>query len=80
VALALVDTVAPNRGELLSTYPPPDSALSFQQFFPTLYRAFDMRFVYAAPALKAVTERLVWAADSPALSLPQMAGLVPRVG
>jgi len=80
VALALVDTVAPNRGELVTSYPPPDSALSFQQFFPTLYRAYDMRFVYAAPALKGVTERLVWSADSPAFSVAQMAGLVPRVG
>lgn len=79
VALALVDTVAPNQGELLGNYPPPESALSFAQFFPALYRAFDLRFVYAAPALKAVTQRLEWAEDSPALTMPGAAGLSARI-
>jgi len=79
VALALVNTVAPNRGELLTTYPMPDSPLSFEKFFPALYGTYDLRFVYCAPALKPVTQRLEWAADSPALTLPQVTGLKPRV-
>jgi hypothetical protein len=79
VALALVDTKAPNRGKLFVGYPAPESALSFVQFFSTLYRAYDMRFVYAAPALKSTTQRLEWAPDSPVLALPQMAGLNPRL-
>src|SRR5258707_15162545 len=79
VALTLGNTVAPDRGVLLTSYPPPDSALFFGNFFPTLYRAYDFRFVYAAPALKSVTQRLEWAADSPALSLAQAGGLIPRI-
>lgn len=80
VALALVETNDPNRGELLAGFPPPESPLTFRQFFPTLYRAYDMRFVYAAPALKSVTQRFEWAADSPAFALPHMAELNPRAG
>ncbi len=79
VALALVNTVAPNRGELLATYPLPDDPLSLTKFFPTLFEAYDLRFVYAAPALKGVTQRLEWAADSPAWSALQLAGLSPRI-
>jgi hypothetical protein len=79
VALALVNTVEANRGELLTRYPLPDSRLFFEKFFPTLYRIYDLRFVYSAPALKSATQRLEWAPDSPALSLPQLAGLNPRV-
>jgi hypothetical protein len=79
VALALVDTLAPNRGELFQAYPPPESVLSFAQFFPALYRVYDLRFVYAAPALKAKTQRLEWAADSPALALPAAKALDARV-
>jgi len=58
VALALVHTAAANRGELLVNYPQSDSLLLFEKFFPTLYRMYDLRFVYSAPALKSVTERL----------------------
>jgi hypothetical protein len=79
VALALVNTITPNRGELLTTYPLPDDSLSFNKFLPSLYRAYDLRFVYSAPALKSVTQRLVWAADSPVLSHPATLGLSPRV-
>ena len=76
VALALVDTTTTaNRGKLLTDYPPPESALSFVQFFPSLYRAYDLRFVYAAPALKGVTQRLEWSADSPVLALPEAADM-----
>ena len=79
VALALVNTVAPNSGVLLTTYPPPESLLYFDKFFPSLYRTYDLRFVYAAPALRAVTQRLELAADSPALPLLEASGLNPRV-
>ena len=79
VALALVHTSAANRGELLINYPPPDSLLRFEKFFPTLYRMYDLRFVYTAPALKPITERLAWLPDSPALSIPAASGLNPRV-
>jgi hypothetical protein len=79
VALALVDTLAPKRGELFQAYPPPESALSFAQFFATLYRAYDLRFVYAAPALKAKTQRLEWTTDSPALAEHGAVGLQARI-
>ena len=79
VALALVNTVAANRGELVTGYPLPESPLLFDKFFPTLYRAYDLHFVYTAPALKPLTQRLEWAADSPALALPQASGLNARI-
>lgn len=78
VALAMVDTQAPNRGEFFRAYPPPESLLSFARFLPTLYQAYDLRFVYAAPALKAKTRRLEWAADSPALGLAGVTDLGTR--
>ena len=65
VTLALVDPTTMNCGELLATFPPPESDLGFGRFFERLYRAYDMRFVYAAPRLSKTTERLEWHSDSP---------------
>lgn len=79
VAIALINTDAPQRGELISSYPPPASPLAFERFFRKLYDIYDLRFVYAAPALRAKTLRCEWTADPATLDVAQAAGLNPRV-
>ena len=56
------------------------SPLSLSGFFAKLYRAYDLRFVYAAPKLEPVTSRWVWDESSPALSDPRAKDYTPRVG
>lgn len=67
VSLALVEMADADLGSLLATYPPEDSPLRLEHFFETLYLRYDERFVYAAPDLKSVTQRLEWAPESPGL-------------
>ncbi len=81
VSLALVDTTPDQAGGHLSYFPPVDSPLRFEQLFSTIYLRYDERFVYAAPSLKPVTERIEWAPESPALlpgSLPAQLDYEPR--
>lgn len=66
IALALIDTGAEKAGTNLSGFPQADSPLRFEQLFSTIYLRYDERFVYAAPTLKSVTERIEWSPDSPA--------------
>ncbi|MFK8250214.1 hypothetical protein [Ancylobacter terrae] len=66
VSLALVEMADADLGALLPTYPAADSPLRLEQFFETLYLRYDERFVYAAPDLKRVTQRLEWSPASPA--------------
>lgn len=77
--LALIDTEASSRGRLVSSYPPSTSPLAFERFFLKLYDSYDLRFVYAAPALKDQTQRVEWHADSPALPIAEAADLRPRI-
>ncbi|MDX0290296.1 hypothetical protein GOL45_30300 [Sinorhizobium medicae] len=67
VSLAMVEMADADLGKLLPTYPAEDSPLRLEQFFQTLYLRYDERFVYSAPDLKSVTQRLEWAPESPAL-------------
>lgn len=78
VALALIETREHARGTILTDFPLSNSELRFEGFFDRLYERYDLRFVYAAPALKETTERLIWASDSPALSEAAEAGFTPR--
>lgn len=71
VSLALVEMTDAELGALLPTYPAEASPLRLEQFFETLYLRYDERFVYSAPDLKSVTQRLEWAAESPALQVDQ---------
>jgi len=72
VALALVETTDDRRGELLPDFPPRDSSVAIDDFFDTLYREYDLRFVYTAPALSSTTQRLTWDPQSPACAtLPE---------
>lgn len=80
VSLVLVKPDEPNRGTAIPSFPPPDSPLALTGFFAKLYRAYDLRFVYAAPKLEPVTARSVWDDSSPALSDPRARDYTPRVG
>lgn len=73
VGMALVDTRPGFAGQPVDAFPPCDSPIHFANFFATLYRRYDERYVVGAPQLKSRTRRIVWAADSPAL----MQGALP---
>jgi len=66
VALALIETTGAETGEVLAGFPPHDSPLRLEQFFQTLYLRYEERYLYGAPELKAITQRLIW---SPASSV-----------
>lgn len=66
VSLALTEMADADLGALLPTYPDQDSPLRLERFFETLYLRYDERYVYSAPDLKSVTQRLEWSPDSPA--------------
>jgi hypothetical protein len=80
ISLILVDTEVPNRGAIYADFPGINSALRFDGFFASLYRTYDLRFVYAAKLLQKVTRRLEWAADSPAFAVDALATFMPRIG
>lgn len=67
VALALASCDADTLGEFVPSFPDPQSTLGFHGFFEKLYKAYDSRFVYAAPKLERITRRIEWDADSPIL-------------
>lgn len=60
VSLAMVEMADADLGTLILSYPAEDSPLRLEQFFQTLYLRYDERFVYAAPDLKGVTQRVEW--------------------
>lgn len=66
--MALVETTGAEVGEVLTGFPPPDSPLQLEQFFQTLYLRYEERYLYGAPELKAVTQRLAWSPISPVFS------------
>jgi hypothetical protein len=81
VSLAMVEMADAEAGELLKTFPAPESPLRLEEFFKTLYLRYDERFVFSAPDLKTVTQRVCWAPNSPALSNAIMddMGYLPRL-
>ena len=79
VCLALVKPDRPLRGTVLPNFPPSTSPLSLSTFFAKLYRAYDLRFVYAAPKLESVTSRHVWSADSLAFTYGPSLDYSPRI-
>ena len=80
VSLSLVSTEGSARGTVLPTFPANDSPIRFDRFFRTIFDSYDLRYVYAAPALRKTTERLLWAPDSPALDVDGASEFEPRVG
>ena len=75
IALALASTHPADAGEVFDAFPALDSRLRFERFFDAIYRRYDERFVYAAPDLKALTERREWDEASPTFRAPAMADL-----
>lgn len=80
VCLSLVKPDQPSRGIVLQNFPPLESPLAFSSFFAKLYRAYDLRFVYAAPKLESVPARHLWDEDSPAMKGAPAVDYVARVG
>jgi hypothetical protein len=68
IAVALIETTGVETGEVLAGFPPHDSPLRLEQFFQTLYLRYEERYLYGAPELRAITQRLVWSPASPVFS------------
>ncbi|MDE0101595.1 MAG: hypothetical protein OXN89_04380 [Bryobacterales bacterium] len=75
VALALVSMEQESIGDLYEAYPPEESPVRLEDFFATLYRRYDERFVVGAPRLKHRTRRLEWSPESPLLRDGNLADL-----
>ena len=79
IAMALVEVSPRSAGELVPDFPPEDSAIHFDQFFDTIYRRYDERYVVSAPQLARKTRRLEWSPDSPAFRKEQFRDLDYRL-
>ena len=79
VALMMVEGSDKGLGEILKNHPDIESPLRFEKFFDSVYRAYELRFVYGAPDLRSVTRRLEWDPESPALRELKISGFEPRV-
>lgn len=73
VGLVLVD-VDKAPGRILTEYPPAQSPIRLERFFPAIYERYEERFVFAAPSLSKTTRRIEWSRTSPAFSDPEIAG------
>ena len=65
VALGLVESNQEQPGDLLEEFPRRNSPLRLENFFGALFRQYDERFVFSAPDLKNVTQRIEWSPSSP---------------
>lgn len=79
VAIALVRPSGTKLGTILPDFPRIGDPLRFDAFFDALYEAYDLRFVYSAPALESRTRRSEWSVDSPVIEPALAAGFNPRV-
>lgn len=80
VGISLVDVAAACSGNVVAEHPPAESDLRHDRMFATIYRQYDLRFVYQSPALKSLTRRLSWSDRSPALSTITGMDFEPRLG
>jgi len=78
IGLLLASPYSQTLGDIESELPFPSSNLSFVDFFQTLYRQYDLRFVYGAANLRSKTQRLEWSTESPALESPLFSEFAPR--
>lgn len=79
VCLLLISPDESAFGTQYQSYPSEGSALHFGGFFRTIYEQYDIRFVYGSPGLRGTTYRHFWHPDSPALEIPVVAEMSPRV-
>jgi hypothetical protein len=80
VGITLVDVGGLCSGKVVSNHPPAESNLRHDKMFDTIYRQYDLRFVYQSPALQETTARLAWDETSPGLSAISGLDFVPRIG
>lgn len=80
VSIALVEGATAATGPVYGLFPLPDSPLRIETFFSRIYECYDLRFVYAAAALRKVTQRLEWSSESPLFTALPDLGFNPRVG
>jgi hypothetical protein len=80
MAIALVEPKGSEVGNVFQGFPAHDSPLHHAEFFRTLYRRYEERFVYGAPlfAERGITTRFEWAPESPALNVMEFE-FVPRI-
>ncbi|HYA43370.1 MAG TPA: hypothetical protein VEF34_18860 [Syntrophobacteraceae bacterium] len=67
VCLTIVNVDADSSGSIYDRYPASDSPLHFSNLMPSIYRNYDLRFVYQAPDIRNLTERRGWDESSPVL-------------
>lgn len=60
VAMSLVQTNTGTPGSSDAIFPPSDSPIHEEGFFEAIYRAYEERYVYAAPDLRGLTARREW--------------------
>lgn len=77
VSLAIIDVQDP--GVILSAFPARNSEILHSKFFETILRHYDLRYTYAAPALRQRTQRFEWASDSDVLRAPGAESFAPRL-
>jgi hypothetical protein len=80
VGITMVNVSDVCSGGILEDHPAGNSPLRHDRMFETVYRQYDLRFVYQSPALKDITRRLSWHDESPALSHLKGMDFLPRVG
>jgi hypothetical protein len=67
VSLAMIDPVAGPHGHLSQSFPPAETVLRAEHFFPALLKRYDLRFPYVAPSMRNLLRRS-WSANSPAIT------------
>lgn len=80
VAMSMVSPDGTTIGEVLTDFPASNSILDSQGFFKTIFREYDMRFVYQAPAMASTTRRHIWDPESPVLKDSRAAEIAVRIG
>lgn len=79
IGFTLVVTEPPSIGDVFEPYPSADDPLRHEHMFTTIYKQYDLRFVYQAPALATSTRRLEWSPESPAFMEAPTLDYEPRI-
>lgn len=68
-------------GHSYGSFPLTESGVRESEFFETLYRVYDERYVLPAPQLRKFTSRMQWSTESPAMSpgFNNAFGYIPRI-
>ncbi len=80
ICLSLIRADPSGSGTMMTNFPPSDSPLAYSTFFDRIYRAYDLRYVYAAPSLESVTARRIWDGASAAFSSSPLLDYSARIG